>query len=185
MPTPPSWRGDTPQPGATTTRTSESWTPRAPRAIEVRASAVARRRVPNRRGASRKRRQKGDGGMFGPAVAPIIDAPQASAITAAKPRSPLQLIPRTSRQPRVVQGVRLDVAPPTRESRSDAGFRGQDGETRTRTGDTTIFSRGPESSNSRESPAIRRLRVIDRRLRDVRKLRSFAARFGTEMRRSA
>jgi hypothetical protein len=40
------------------TRTPASWTPRAPRAIEVRASAVARRRVPNPRNASGKRRQQ-------------------------------------------------------------------------------------------------------------------------------
>ena len=52
-----------------------------------------------------------------------------------------RLIPRTSRQPRVVQEVRVASAPSTRESRSHTGFGPRDGETRTRTGDTTIFSR--------------------------------------------
>ena len=52
-----------------------------------------------------------------------------------------RLIPRTSRQPRVVQEVRVGIAPLTRESRNHARFRPRNGETRTRTGDTTIFSR--------------------------------------------
>jgi hypothetical protein len=61
--------------------------------------------------------------MFGPAFSPIIDAPQAPEIMEAKPGSPLPAHTATSRQPRVVQEVRVGVAPPTRESRSDTGFR--------------------------------------------------------------
>jgi hypothetical protein len=104
------------------TRTPASWTPRAAR---HRSSPVGRRAEtrPNPRGASRKRRQKGDGGTFGTAFSPIIDARK-------RPRSRrpsrvrrFQLIPRTARQPRVVREVRVDVAPPTRESRNHAGFR--------------------------------------------------------------
>ena len=62
---------------------------RAPRAIEVRASAVARRLVPNLEVPQGNGDKKGDGGTFGPAFSPIIDAPQAPEITAAKPSSPL------------------------------------------------------------------------------------------------
>ena len=75
--------------GATPTRTPTSWTPGPPRAAEVRASGSRRDAVPNPRGASRKGRQKGDGGTFGRASSPIIDAPQAPEIMAAKPTSPL------------------------------------------------------------------------------------------------
>ena len=74
-------------------------------------------------GASRKRRQKGDDGTF-----PRLSL--RSSTRRKRPRSRrrsrvrrFRLIPRTSRQPRVVQEVRVGVAPPTRESRSDAGVR--------------------------------------------------------------
>jgi hypothetical protein len=45
-----------------------------------------------------------------------------------------------------VREVRVQTAPAIRESRSRADVRPSNGETRTRTGDTTIFSRAVESS---------------------------------------
>ena len=62
-------------------------------------------------------------------------------IMAAKPSRHFRLIPRTSRQPRVVQVVRVSNALRGRKSRTTGDFGRLDGETRTRTGDATIFSR--------------------------------------------
>ena len=75
-----------------------------------------------------------------PAFSPIIEAPQAPEIMEAKPSSPLRLIPRTSRQPSVVQESSRRCTT-EQESRTLRDFSRPDGETRTRTGDTTIFSR--------------------------------------------
>ena len=62
-----------PQP---TTRTPASWTPRAPCAIEVRASAVARRRVPNLEVPQGKGDKK-EMAALSPSSSRIIGAPQA------------------------------------------------------------------------------------------------------------
>jgi hypothetical protein len=60
-----------------------------------------------------------------------------------------------------------------------------DGETRTRTGDTTIFSRGPDSLNSADSPATWRfIDPCDYQLND-RKLRSLLGDLGTRERGNA
>jgi hypothetical protein len=135
-----SWRGDAPQTGGATTRRRRHGH-RARRA----PSKFARR--PSRGDASqtsrclKERRQKGDGGYVRPGFSPIIDARK-------RPRSRrrsrvrrFRLIRRTSRQPRMVQDVRGGNAPRDRNPAAmrDSGL--QDGETRTRTGDTTIFSR--------------------------------------------
>jgi hypothetical protein len=70
----------------------------------------------------KKRRQRGDGGTFGPASLRSSTRPH-------RPRSwrrsrvrRFRLIPRTSRQPLVVQEVRVAVAPRERKSRSNARF---------------------------------------------------------------
>jgi hypothetical protein len=105
-------------------RDARSGVNRSPR---ERQSRVARRaprgnEVPNPRRASRKRRRKGDAGTFRPASL-------RSATRRKRPRSRrrsrvrrLRLIPRTSRQPRVVQEVRVGVASQNRQSCSHAEF---------------------------------------------------------------
>ena len=57
-----------------------------------------------------------------------------------------------------------------------------DGETRTRTGDTTIFSRAVRSSNQPETPAKRGRRVRGPRRRHTRKFASFLPDSGDEWR---
>jgi hypothetical protein len=99
----------------------------------------------NSRPASRKRRQKGEDGAFAAVLLADLDALQAQRCQHRSRIRRSRLIRRTSRQPRVVQEVRVGNAPRDRKSRSHAGFRASDGETRTRTGDTTIFSRAVES----------------------------------------
>jgi hypothetical protein len=156
------------------TRTPASWTPRAAR---HRSSGVGRRaetRPTNPLNASRKRRQKGDGGTFGPAFSPIIDAPQAPDITAAKPSRRFRLIPRTSRQPRVVQEVRVGVAPLTRNPAAMRDFGPRNGETRTRTGDTTIFSRAVGDGRTHAIPGNHAILRWPEPQIEVRYLRAFA-----------
>jgi hypothetical protein len=57
-----------------------------------------------------------------------------------------------------------------------------DGETRTRTGDTTILSCESESLDCREIPAIQAVYSIRWQRVEVRRLRSFLADLGTRMR---
>src|SRR5215203_4412572 len=80
--------------------------PEGDRSGRVRASAVARRRDQLSR-CLKERETKGDGGTFCPAFSPIIDAPQAPEITAAKPSSPLPTHTADVTTPRVVQEVRV------------------------------------------------------------------------------
>ena len=113
------------------------------RAARHRSSRVGRRAEmrPQPSRCSRKRRQKGDDGTFCPAFL-------RSSTRRKRPRSRRRsrvrsfgLILRTSRRSRVVQKVRVCNAPQTENPVIKRGFGLQDGETRTRTGDTTIFSR--------------------------------------------
>ena len=104
------------------TRTPESWTPRAERHRSSRVGRPAEMR-PQPSRCLQERRQKGDDGTFGPASL-------RSSTRRKRPRSRLRsrvrsfrLIPRTSRPPRVVQAIQLGIAPLNRESRSHAGFR--------------------------------------------------------------
>ena len=69
-----------------------------------------------------------------------------------------RLIPRTSRRPRVVQEVRVGVAPQTENPAAMRNFGPRNGETRTRTGDTTIFSRARRPGRDGGIPGIMRFR---------------------------
>jgi hypothetical protein len=82
--------GDTPQTGDTTTRLV-----RRHGGNRVRCAPLKFARRPSRGDASqpsrclKEKETKGDGGTFGTALSPIIDAPQAPEIMEAKPGSPL------------------------------------------------------------------------------------------------
>ena len=77
----------------------------------------------NSRPASRKRRQKGEDGAFAVVLLADLDALQAQRYQHRSRIRRSRLIRRTSRQPRVVQEVRVGNAPRARKSRSHAGFR--------------------------------------------------------------
>ena len=126
------------------------------RAARHRSSRVGRRAETHPKPTKRlkKSRQKGDGGTFGPAFPPIIDAPQAPVITAARPSSPLRT--HTSDVTTTIRGAGRSSrqCAAKRKSRAMRDFGLQYGETRTRTGDTTISVVDRNRSNRVESPAI-------------------------------
>ena len=95
------------------------------RAARHRSSRVGRRAEtrPNPRGASRKRRQKGDGGTFGPAFSPIIDPPQAPEIMEAKPNSALPTHTANVTPTTPGAGCSSGQCTTDRQSRSHVGFR--------------------------------------------------------------
>ena len=123
--TPRLMAGDTPQTGATTTRLV-----RRHRGHRVRRAPLKFARRASRGDASKPSRclkEKETQRRWRPRSARLS---LRSSTRRKRPRSwrrsrvrRFRLIPRTSRQPRVVQEVRVGVAPPTRESRIDAGFR--------------------------------------------------------------
>jgi hypothetical protein len=128
------------------------------RAARHRSSRVGRRAEtrPKTSRCLKEKETKGGGGYVRPGFSPIIDARK-------RPRSRrrsrvrrFRLIPQTSRQPRMVRKVRVGVAPPTREFRSHADSCPQYGETRTRTGDTTIFSRAVRDGRTHAVPGTMR-----------------------------
>ena len=90
---------------------------------KVRALAVARRRVPTLEVPQGKGDKKE---MAARSAGPSLRSSTRRKRPRSRRRSRVRrfrLILRTSRQPRVVQEVRVGIAPPTRESRSHAGFR--------------------------------------------------------------
>ena len=132
--------GDTPQTGATTTRLVRRHRGHRVCRAPLKFGRRAEMRL-NPLGASRKRRQKGDGGTFPGFLSDHRTRRKRLRSWRRSRVRHFQLIPRTSRQPRVVQEVRVPMHRETENLADMRDFGLQDGETRTRTGDTTSFSR--------------------------------------------
>jgi hypothetical protein len=87
--------------------------------------------------------------------------PRPRATPVAKPIRGCVLVPKRPRFLPVCGEVRESVAPPTRESRPIARSGSPDGETRTRTGDTTIFSHYVPAAERHEIPGNERFLRVD------------------------